>query len=102
MGRCRTCGLATAQVVTLVGLAPQVSYAGGVILGADSRTSNGNYIANRVTDKITPLADKVGGSQIVRPDRWLQAALRLLSFYGHMAAASGRRVVPRACGQNPS
>lgn len=36
-----------------------VSYRGGVILGADSRTSNGNYIANRVTDKITPLADSV-------------------------------------------
>lgn len=36
-----------------------VSFKGGVILGADSRTSNGSYIANRVTDKITPLADKV-------------------------------------------
>lgn len=36
-----------------------VSFKGGVILGADSRTSTGSYIANRVTDKITPLADKV-------------------------------------------
>ncbi len=36
-----------------------VTYKGGVILGADSRTSTGSYIANRVTDKITPLADKV-------------------------------------------
>ncbi len=26
---------------------------------ADSRTSTGSYIANRVTDKITPLADNV-------------------------------------------
>ncbi|KAJ9507170.1 hypothetical protein QJQ45_004832 [Haematococcus lacustris] len=36
-----------------------VSYKGGVILGADSRTSTGSYIANRTTDKITPLADNV-------------------------------------------
>eukprot|EP00877_Chromochloris_zofingiensis_P010327 jgi/Chrzof1/5548/Cz16g07050.t1 len=36
-----------------------VAYDGGVILGADSRTSSGNYIANRVQDKLTPLADKV-------------------------------------------
>jgi len=36
-----------------------VSYKGGVILGADSRTSTGSYIANRVADKITPLSDKV-------------------------------------------
>jgi len=35
------------------------TYDGGVILGADSRTSTGSYIANRVADKITPLADNV-------------------------------------------
>ena len=35
------------------------SYNGGVVLGADSRTTTGNYIANRVTDKITPLAENV-------------------------------------------
>lgn len=29
------------------------------MLGADSRTSTGDYIANRVTDKITPLSDSV-------------------------------------------
>jgi 20S proteasome alpha/beta subunit len=29
-----------------------VSYKGGVILGADSRTSTGSYIANRVADKV--------------------------------------------------
>lgn len=34
-------------------------YAGGVVMGADSRTSTGTYIANRVTDKITPLAPKI-------------------------------------------
>lgn len=32
---------------------------GGVVLGADSRTSTGTYIANRVADKITPIHDFV-------------------------------------------
>jgi len=40
---------------TIVG----VSYDGGIILGADSRTSGGAYIANRHQDKITPLSDTV-------------------------------------------
>ena len=31
-----------------------VSFNGGVVLGADSRTSTGSYVANRVTDKLTP------------------------------------------------
>ncbi|EFN57421.1 hypothetical protein CHLNCDRAFT_56068 [Chlorella variabilis] len=35
------------------------SYDGGVVMGADSRTSTGSYVANRVTDKITPLTDRV-------------------------------------------
>mmetsp|Transcript_12062 Transcript_12062/g.22892 ORF Transcript_12062/g.22892 Transcript_12062/m.22892 type:complete len:223 (+) Transcript_12062:66-734(+) len=34
-------------------------YDGGVVMGADSRTSTGNYVANRVTDKITSLAENV-------------------------------------------
>lgn len=36
-----------------------VAYNGGVILGADSRTSTGDFVANRASDKITKLADKV-------------------------------------------
>jgi 20S proteasome subunit beta 1 len=39
-----------------------VQYNGGVVLGADSRTSNGSYVANRATDKITPLASQVRAS----------------------------------------
>jgi hypothetical protein len=35
------------------------AYAGGVVLGADSRTSTGNYIANRASDKITMVTDNV-------------------------------------------
>jgi 20S proteasome subunit beta 1 len=30
---------------------------GGVVLGADSRTSTGSYVANRVSDKIVPIHD---------------------------------------------
>jgi 20S proteasome alpha/beta subunit len=36
-----------------------VSYDGGVVLGADSRVSTGNYVSNRASDKITSLADNV-------------------------------------------
>jgi len=36
-----------------------VAYEGGVVMGADSRTSTGAYIANRVTDKITPIDEKI-------------------------------------------
>jgi 20S proteasome subunit beta 1 len=34
-----------------------VKYDGGVVLGADSRTSTGSYVANRVSDKLTPVSD---------------------------------------------
>lgn len=36
-----------------------VTYDGGVVLGADSRTSTGMYVANRASDKITKLTDNV-------------------------------------------
>jgi len=36
-----------------------VEFDGGVIIGADSRTSTGSYVANRVTDKLTPITDKI-------------------------------------------
>ena len=31
----------------------------GVILGADSRTTMGSYIASRVSDKIEPIHDRI-------------------------------------------
>jgi len=34
-----------------------VAYDGGVVVGADSRTSTGSYVANRVSDKLTPVSD---------------------------------------------
>jgi len=36
-----------------------VAFDGGVVLGADSRTTTGTYIANRVSDKITPMTDSI-------------------------------------------
>lgn len=36
-----------------------VAYKGGVIMGADSRTSTGDYIANRVSRKVTQVHDRV-------------------------------------------
>ncbi|KAG2193352.1 hypothetical protein INT47_001016 [Mucor saturninus] len=36
-----------------------VAYKDGVILGADSRTTTGAYIANRVTDKLTKVHDSI-------------------------------------------
>lgn len=36
-----------------------VEYDGGVIIGADSRTSTGSYVANRVTDKLTRVSDTI-------------------------------------------
>ncbi|KAJ4407495.1 Proteasome subunit beta type-1, partial [Neurospora sp. IMI 360204] len=36
-----------------------VTFKGGVILGADSRTTTGAYIANRVTDKLTQVHDTI-------------------------------------------
>ena len=35
------------------------TFDGGVVLGADSRTSSGNYVANKVADKITKVCDRV-------------------------------------------
>ena len=36
-----------------------VEYNGGVIIGADSRTSTGIYVANRVSDKLTKISDTI-------------------------------------------
>ncbi|KAM0750160.1 20S proteasome subunit [Meredithblackwellia eburnea MCA 4105] len=36
-----------------------VAFPGGVVIGADSRTTTGSYIANRVTDKLTYLHERI-------------------------------------------
>jgi len=35
------------------------TFKGGVVIGADSRTTTGAYIANRLTDKLTPVHDRI-------------------------------------------
>ncbi|XP_045460929.1 proteasome subunit beta type-6 [Harmonia axyridis] len=34
-------------------------FEGGVVIGADTRTTTGTYIANRVTDKLTKITDRI-------------------------------------------
>ena len=36
-----------------------VTFKGGVVIGADSRVSTGNYVSNRASDKLTALHDRV-------------------------------------------
>ncbi|XP_077510420.1 proteasome subunit beta type-6-like [Amblyomma americanum] len=36
-----------------------VEFDGGVVIGADSRTSTGAYVANRVSDKLTRVTDRI-------------------------------------------
>ncbi|NXH20927.1 PSB6 protein, partial [Bucco capensis] len=36
-----------------------VEFDGGVVIGADSRTTTGSYVANRVTDKLTPVHELI-------------------------------------------
>lgn len=36
-----------------------VRFEGGVVIGADSRTSQGSFVANRLADKITPVAPSI-------------------------------------------
>merc|ERR1719403_760387 len=52
------CGLRPGEVTTGTTIMA-VEYDGGVVIGADSRTTTGAYIANRVTDKLTPVTDRI-------------------------------------------
>ena len=45
------------QISTQIRMA--INFDSGVILGADSRTTTGAYIANRVTDKLTQVHDTI-------------------------------------------
>eukprot|EP01100_Stratorugosa_tubuloviscum_P005768 TRINITY_DN2556_c0_g1_i1.p1 TRINITY_DN2556_c0_g1~~TRINITY_DN2556_c0_g1_i1.p1 ORF type:complete len:215 (-),score=101.95 TRINITY_DN2556_c0_g1_i1:56-700(-) len=36
-----------------------VTFAGGVVIAADSRTSMGSYVSNRISDKLTRVQDKI-------------------------------------------
>lgn len=45
----------TSEATTLVA----ARFEGGVVIGADSRTSQGSFVANRLTDKISPVAPSI-------------------------------------------
>ena len=69
-----------------------VSYAGGVVIGADSRVSTGTYVSNRASDKITALCDNV---YLLRSGS--AADTQAVADYG--AAAGTRRRLQRAEGR---
>ena len=68
-----------------------VEYDGGVVMGADSRTSTGSYVANRVSDKITYVHDKVPlwrcSPQAAAVSKWLPRTVVLLACM-HQACCS--------------
>ncbi len=49
----------TKQFVILQTTLIAVEFADGVVIGADSRTSAGSYVVNRVTDKLTQVSDTI-------------------------------------------
>ncbi len=60
------------------------AYDGGVVLGADSRTSTGNYVANRATDKLTQLTDKVTAYVARSAQRFANHVLRLQPLISYL------------------
>ncbi|KAF9976210.1 Proteasome subunit beta type-1 [Actinomortierella ambigua] len=73
-----------------------VEFKGGVIIGADSRTTTGSYIANRVTDKLTEVHDTIyccrSGSAADT-----QAVADIVHYYLQMyAVQNGSPTVPLA------
>ena len=36
-----------------------VAFDGGVVMGADTRTTTGSYVANRASDKLTEIHEKI-------------------------------------------
>ena len=55
----RTATLMSATEETTGTTIMAIKYQGGVIIGADTRTSMGTYIPNRITDKLTALSRKI-------------------------------------------
>jgi len=43
-----------------------VEFADGVVLGADTRTSMGTLVANRVTDKLTPISSHIMACRYIK------------------------------------
>lgn len=56
VGHCRAKGVEAPHTGTTI---VACCYKDGVVLGSDGRVSVGNYISNRASNKIAPLADHV-------------------------------------------
>lgn len=56
VGQCRAKGVEAPHTGTTI---VACVYKDGVVLGSDGRVSVGNYISNRASNKIAPLADHV-------------------------------------------
>ncbi|CAH2330270.1 proteasome subunit beta type-6, partial [Pelobates cultripes] len=56
---CRRMCVCVRELISMQTTIMAVEFDGGVVIGADSRTTTGAYIANRVTDKLTPVHDRI-------------------------------------------
>jgi len=58
-----------------------VEFDGGVVLGADTRTSMGTLVSNRVTDKLTPISSHIMACRLLML-RFLLHLLTILTCPG--------------------
>ncbi|KAJ3006160.1 UNVERIFIED_CONTAM: Proteasome subunit beta type-1, partial [Siphonaria sp. JEL0065] len=76
-----------------------VQHKDGVIVGADSRTTTGSYIANSVTDKLTPVHGRIfccrSGSAADT-----QAVASIVNYYLQMFTAHSGSLFQELCYQN--
>ena len=78
------------------------AFDGGVVLGADSRTSSGSYVANKAADKITKVCDKVSATTNEDDP---EVALESRESRGHRAGRAPRAAStdssPSLCSHRP-
>lgn len=85
-----------------------VAFDGGVVLGADSRTTTGSYIANRVSDKITPVTPQVyccrsgsaADTQIISDYVRYYTAMHSVELGGEPLVGTVARLFRQICYQN--
>lgn len=85
-----------------------VAFEGGVVMGADSRTTTGSYIANRVSDKITSITPRVyccrsgsaADTQIISDYVRYYAAMHSVELGGEPLVGTTARLFRQICYQN--
>jgi 20S proteasome subunit beta 1 len=85
-----------------------VAFDGGVVMGADSRTTTGSYIANRVSDKITPITPRVyccrsgsaADTQIISDYVRYYAAMHSVELGSEPLVGTAARLFRQICYQN--